>query len=543
MEKPEPKAQSKSEPKAEPTVEAKKEPAPKQKASPAPTPKPAEKAGAKEAEQAAPTPSAPKAEPKVAKKDTKPKTDPEPVREDKKSETKAEEVPAEKPARKTKEPAAQPEPVIEKTEPEATKPSKEAKPAKAKAKKPEAKPAAAPEPPKQAARKRDALKLKAEAEEARKAPAKPKDEPKPVEATAEKPKPRKRPPPKPVEDPAIRFRRLIRETGPISLAQYMGESNALYYSSRDPFGEEGDFITAPEISQMFGELIGLWLADLWVRAGRPQKVHYVELGPGRGTLATDALRTAGRYDLKPQVHFVEGSETLREIQSDAVPGVIHHHDLSTVPEDGPILLVANEFFDALPIHQLLRAAQGWTERMVGLDGERFVFVGGDKPMDSIVPSGWKSAPQGTLIETSPAAAAIMSELADRLVAQGGAALVIDYGGLEHRAGSSLQALKAHKKVDPLAMPGQADITAHVDFEMLGQVAKRQGAKLMGTVMQGDWLTSLGIETRAEALQRKEPTQAAVVARQKDRLISESEMGLLFKVMGVAAPDWPDGVGF
>ncbi|WFL79017.1 SAM-dependent methyltransferase [Altererythrobacter arenosus] len=323
----------------------------------------------------------------------------------------------------------------------------------------------------------------------------------------------------------------------------MGESNALYYSSRDPFGDEGDFITAPEVSQMFGELIGLWLADVWVRAGAPEKVHYVELGPGRGTLALDALRTAARYDLNPTVHFVEGSETLRELQAETIPDVEHHHDLSTVPTDAPILVVANEFFDALPVHQLLRAAQGWTERMVGLEGEKLVFVGGDKPMDSIVPTSWRSAPQGTLIETSPAAAAIMSELADRLVAQGGAALVIDYGGLEHRAGSSLQALKAHKKVDPLSHPGQADITAHVDFETLGHVAQRQGARHMGTVMQGDWLRELGIETRTEALQRKSPADAAKIARQRERLISESEMGLLFKVMGLRSPAWPDGVGF
>ncbi len=401
-----------------------------------------------------------------------------------------------------------------------------------------------PEADKPAARKRDPSKLKSQAEKAAAEVAKSKqDKPKAEKPEAKKPAPKKRKPAKPVEDPAKRFRRLIRENGPISLAQFMGESNALYYTSRDPLGEEGDFITAPEVSQMFGELIGLWLADIWVRAGAPKKVHYVELGPGRGTLALDALRTASRYDLNPTVHFVEGSEALREIQSEAIPDVQHHHDLSTIPTDAPILLVANEFFDALPVHQLLRAAQGWTERMIGLDGEKFVFVGGDKPMDSIVPSSWKSAPQGTLIETSPAAAAVMSEIGDRLVEQGGVALVVDYGGLEHRAGSSLQALKAHKKVDPLEMPGQADITAHVDFEMLGQVAKRQGAKLMGMVMQGDWLRDLGIETRTEALQRKAGGDASKIARQRDRLIAEGEMGLLFKVMGLGAPEWPDGVGF
>ncbi|MEL7445303.1 MAG: SAM-dependent methyltransferase, partial [Pseudomonadota bacterium] len=155
------------------------------------------------------------------------------------------------------------------------------------------------------------------------------------------------------------FRRLIRETGPISLAQYMGESNARYYTSRDPLGEEGDFVTAPEISQMFGELVGLWLADLWVRMGSPDPVYYVELGPGRGTLASDALRSAARYDFNPAVHFVEASESLRLIQRGSMPGVVHHDDLATLPDDAPIMLVANEFFDALPIHQLIRSANGW----------------------------------------------------------------------------------------------------------------------------------------------------------------------------------------
>ncbi|TNE28670.1 MAG: class I SAM-dependent methyltransferase [Alphaproteobacteria bacterium] len=324
----------------------------------------------------------------------------------------------------------------------------------------------------------------------------------------------------------------------------MGESNALYYSSRDPLGEEGDFITAPEISQMFGELIGLWLADMWVRAGSPDPVHYVELGPGRGTLAQDALRTAERYGLKPMVHFVEGSEALREVQAAAIDGVVHHDDVSSIPDDAPILLVANEFFDALPVYQLIRSAQGWYERMVGLDGEKFVFVAGDKPMDSIVPDGWRTARQGTMIETSPAAAAVMSEIADRLVAQGGAALVIDYGSLESRSDSTLQAIRKHKKVDALSFPGEADMTAHVDFEMLGKVAKRQGARVEGTEMQGDWLHALGIDTRTEALQRRAPrAQADVIARQRDRLVNQDQMGLLFKVMGLASPDWPVGVGF
>ncbi len=340
------------------------------------------------------------------------------------------------------------------------------------------------------------------------------------------------------------FRRLIRETGPISLAQFMGESNARYYSSRDPLGAAGDFITAPEISQMFGELVGLWLADLWSQMGSPERVLYVELGPGRGTLASDALRTAARFGLKPQVHFVEGSASLRAIQRGTIPGVTHHDDLGSVPEDAPLLLVANEFFDALPIRQLVRTAQGWRERMIGLEDDRFVFVAGDKPMDSAVPEKWRDADEGALIETCPAAASVMSESATRLAKQGGAGLVVDYGTTELRSGSTLQAIRSHEKVDVFAAPGEADLTAHVDFEMLRHVAADQGAQVMGPTTQGQWLRALGIDRRLEALQRQSPGNADKLKRQRDRLVEESEMGALFKVMGLSGGGWPTaGAGF
>ncbi|MDY7098580.1 MAG: SAM-dependent methyltransferase [Pseudomonadota bacterium] len=339
------------------------------------------------------------------------------------------------------------------------------------------------------------------------------------------------------------YKRLIASTGPISLAQYMGESNAHYYASRDPLGDEGDFITAPEVSQMFGELIGLWFADLWVKMGQSDRIHYVELGPGRGTLSIDAMRTASRYGFDPVMHFVEGSPELRKIQKQAFPDVIHHDDLSTLPDDRPLLIVANEFFDALPIHQLVRSATGWHERMIGLDKDRLVFVAGEKPMDSVVPPSWKNAAQGTMIETSTAASALMGELSSRLANQGGAALIIDYGPFEARAGSTLQALKDHKHVDPLTHPGEADLTAHVDFELLQQVAEKHGADVMGVEMQGDWLRQMGIVTRAEALQRKDPSQADVIERQLGRLINDDQMGTLFKVLGVCGRRWPIGFGF
>ncbi|MDE8650720.1 class I SAM-dependent methyltransferase [Novosphingobium album (ex Liu et al. 2023)] len=347
----------------------------------------------------------------------------------------------------------------------------------------------------------------------------------------------------PAESLAGIFERLIIRHGPISVAQYMGESNARYYAGKDPLGEAGDFVTAPEISQMFGELIGLWLADMWIRAGHGAPVHYVELGPGRGTLARDALRAARRYGLQPKVHFVESSPALREAQRVTVPQAQWHHDLSGVPGDGPILLVANEFLDALPIRQLVRTGQGWRERMVGLADGRFVPVAGDRPMDAAVPEAMREMAPGTIIETCPGAAAVVDEIAGRLLAQGGAALIIDYGHDIARTGSTLQAVRAHRKVDPFAMPGLADLTAHVDFATLVQVAQARGCRWLGTVTQGRWLRELGIETRAESLAAYAPQHAAAIHAARDRLIGEGEMGTLFKVMGLADPNWPEAAGF
>jgi NADH dehydrogenase [ubiquinone] 1 alpha subcomplex assembly factor 7 len=337
-----------------------------------------------------------------------------------------------------------------------------------------------------------------------------------------------------------RFVRLIAATGPISVAQFFAESNARYYDSRDPLGRAGDFITAPEISQMFGELIGLWLADLWDRAGRPAQVHYVELGPGRGTLARDALATMRRFGLTPTVHFVEASTALRAAQHALVPQARHHADLSTLPDNAPLLIVANEFLDALPIRQLVRTPAGWRERMVGLDAGRLVPVSGDKPMDAAVHT---DAPEGAILETCPAAAAILDAIARLLTAQGGAALLIDYGRTEAAYGSSLQALKAHQKVDPFAHPGEADLTAHVDFSVLPAVAQNAGARWMGTVEQGAFLAALGLGARMEALCRAAPDQADTIRSAAHRLAAPDEMGALFKVMGLAAPGWPQGAGF
>lgn len=339
------------------------------------------------------------------------------------------------------------------------------------------------------------------------------------------------------------FRRLIANTGPISIAHYMAESNARYYSSRDPFGSAGDFITAPEISQMFGELIGLWMADSWIRAGRPEPVHYVELGPGRGTLARDALGAARRYGFMPRTHFVETSTALKAKQLELHPQAIWHADLSTLPSEGPVLIVANEFLDALPVRQLVRTEQGWRERMVGLDQGRLLPVSGSAPMDSAVPPHHRDAPLGTIIETSPASAAILYEVCGRLAAQGGAALFIDYGHDHPRTGSSLQAVREHRKVDVFAAPGEADLTAHVDFSALAQIAKSKGVRWQGTVEQGRWLRALGIEARADALAAFSPAHADAIHVARERLTGEGQMGVLFKVMGLCAGNWPAGAGF
>lgn len=339
------------------------------------------------------------------------------------------------------------------------------------------------------------------------------------------------------------FKRLIANTGPISVQYFMGESNARYYAARDPLGDAGDFVTAPEISQMFGELVGLWLADMWLRAGSPQPVHYVELGPGRGTLARDALRAAKRFGLEPTVHFVEGSPELKSLQLAAVPDARWHNDVSTIPVTGPILLVANEFLDALPIRQLVKTAQGWRERMVAVQDDAFVGVAGDRPMDAAIPADLRDAEPGTLIETCPAAAAVVYEVAGRLAMQGGAALFIDYGSDIPRTGSTLQAVRAHRKVEALAHPGEADITAHVDFATLANVAQSRDCRWLGTVGQGHWLNALGIDARAASLAQASPQQSDAIAVAKDRLTGADQMGDLFKVMGLAAPGWPEGAGF
>lgn len=346
---------------------------------------------------------------------------------------------------------------------------------------------------------------------------------------------------------ADRLARQIEAGGPISVAHYMAEANAHYYNSRDPLGAAGDFVTAPEISQMFGELVGLWLTDLWMRSGRKANPLYVELGPGRGTLAADALRAMETAALAPKVHFVETSKALRERQKACVPHAVWHDDLDSLPSSGPILAVANEFFDALPVRQMVATPKGWRERVVirALSEEPGLFepMAGYRPMDSAVPDGFRHAPEGAILESSPASATIAYALALRIARQGGAAIIIDYGHEGPALGDTLQAVRGHMTANPFFNPGEHDLTAHVDFTCLGNMARQAGLKVFGPVGQGAWLTALGIDARAAMLAQKSPERAEEIETARSRLTADDQMGTLFKAMAFVHPDWASAEGF
>jgi NADH dehydrogenase [ubiquinone] 1 alpha subcomplex assembly factor 7 len=323
------------------------------------------------------------------------------------------------------------------------------------------------------------------------------------------------------------------------VSQFMAAANADYYAHRPAIG--GDFITAPEISQMFGELIGLALADVWDRAGRPD-CHYVELGPGRGTLAADALRAMAKAGLTPSVHFIETSPPLRAEQRDRVPDAVWHDTLATLPEGVPLLVVANEFFDALPIEQLVRGASHWHQRRVACQDTLFLPVTGKPVPDDIIPEALRDAAVGSIVETSPASVGLIRALATRLAAQGGAALIIDYGYDGPALGETLQAVSAHSYANPFDAPGSVDLSAHVDFATLGAAATLAGATVHGPVPQRDFLGSLGIASRAAALARQSPARAEDITAAHQRLMDPAAMGTLFRVMGVTGGGWPVPTG-
>lgn len=332
---------------------------------------------------------------------------------------------------------------------------------------------------------------------------------------------------------AERLARAIALGGPIPVSQFMAAANTHYYATRDPLGAGGDFTTAPEISQMFGELIGAWAADLWERAGQPA-VAWVELGPGRGTLSADALRVMTHAGLTPAVHFVETSATMRAAQGQRVPDATWHDSITTLPEDVPLLVIANEFFDALPIRQLVKRGETWHERLVACQDTLFLPIAGTSVPDTIIPPALATAASGAIIETSPASVAIMADLSARIIAQGGAALVVDYGYDGPAIGDTLQAVRGHAYANPFEAPGEQDLTAHVDLATLRLVANASGAATFGTTGQGAFLRALGIDQRAAALGGR-------VAGDRRRLVDD--MGELFKVIALTHPHWPQPAGF
>ncbi|MSP68190.1 MAG: class I SAM-dependent methyltransferase [Alphaproteobacteria bacterium] len=355
-------------------------------------------------------------------------------------------------------------------------------------------------------------------------------------------------------DVAGRLHALIRRLGPQPLATYMAEAllhpEDGYYRNRDPLGAAGDFITAPEISQMFGELVGLWLATTWQALGRPDPVVLVELGPGRGTLLADALRAARAvpgFQAALRLHLVESSHALRARQRALLGAAVAgwHDRFDDVP-DGPLLLVANEFFDALPVHQLVRTDGGWQERLVDSDGDRFTLVTSARPslLAALVPPELAAAPQGALVEVSPAAIALMATVAGRIAARGGAALVLDYGPGVPALGASLRGVRAHRPADPLQAPGTTDLSADVAFPTLARVAREAGAQAFGPVPQGALLAALGLAQRAERLlARATPAQAEQIRAAAFRLSDPAGMGMAFKALAVLASGAPTPAGF
>lgn len=336
---------------------------------------------------------------------------------------------------------------------------------------------------------------------------------------------------------------LIEQEGPISVERFMGLANRHYYATRDAIGAAGDFITAPEVSQMFGEITGLALADVWQRAGRPADAVLVELGPGRGTLADDMLRAMKVAGLEPPLHFVETSPLLREKQAELHPNATWHDTIQTLPTDRPLLIVANEFFDALPVHQLVMTFSGWRQRVVRLGLDGFEAAPGEPTKYGEVPAHLRHADPGGIIESCPAARGLMRALARRLRAQGGVLLAIDYGHHGGAHGDTLQAVHAHAYADPFARPGTSDLTAHVDFGALAGTARAAGTHVAGPVDQGQWLVSLGLSNRAAMLARSAPHRADEIGEAYRRLTHPDEMGELFKVMAVTGQNWPEPGGF
>jgi NADH dehydrogenase [ubiquinone] 1 alpha subcomplex assembly factor 7 len=349
--------------------------------------------------------------------------------------------------------------------------------------------------------------------------------------------------------------RLIADEGPIPISRYMalclGHPRHGYYMTRDPFGAAGDFTTAPEISQMFGEMIGLWAGHLWQAMGAPSRFALVEIGPGRGTLMADMLRATRivpGLHAAALVHLVETSPVLREVQAKTLAGNAEPvwHDRVETALDGPVIVVANELLDALPLDQFVMTQQGWRERLVGLDDEGKLAFGlaGEALSGGALPP--MTGHVGAVLEQPAVALGLVSEVASHLARCGGGALFIDYGSMQSGFGDTLQAMRRHVFVDPLAEPGDADLTVHVDFARMAQAALRSGAAVHGPVRQGDFLLALGLAERAQALSGKAtPEQVQAIRAAFDRLTERGEtgMGELFKVLALSHAGLPPLPGF
>lgn len=336
--------------------------------------------------------------------------------------------------------------------------------------------------------------------------------------------------------------KIIQDNGPISVSKYMetvlGHPEYGYYMRQDPLGQDGDFTTAPEISQMFGEMIGLWLADVWMQFGSPAEFILLECGPGRGTLMADALRSTKSipgFHGAVQLHLLETSPVLKNEQKNCLQEtkVQWHDTLDTLPDHLPLLVIANEFFDALPVSQYEFTLDGWCERLIGYEEDAFAWT--LKPV-SIDPAQAKALDQpqnGKIIELSPVRGAFMNDLAKRIQSQSGAALIFDYGYLKASYGDTFQAVYKHEFVDPLLHAGDADLTAHVNFDQLEDIAIEHGLNIFGMTSQGEFLKKLGIQVYAsKLLASANEKQAQDIQKALHRLTHSDEMGTLFKVMGV-----------
>jgi NADH dehydrogenase [ubiquinone] 1 alpha subcomplex assembly factor 7 len=349
-----------------------------------------------------------------------------------------------------------------------------------------------------------------------------------------------------------RIATLIETQGPLSVAQFMTialhDRAEGYYAVRDPLGTSGDFVTAPEISQIFGELIGLWCVQVWREQGMPSPLQLVEFGPGRGTLMADALRAAKlapEFLAHAEVVLVETNPVLRAEQAKRLGDYPLPIVWTERFESGrrPLFAIANEFFDALPVRQYVRTERGWCERMVVVDTDGELAFALAPVASAISIEGDQDAPLGAVHERAPAARAIAEDIGRTIAAEGGAALVIDYGYAKPGFGETLQAIGHHEFKDVLDAPGTIDLSAHVDFANLAASAAYGGARTYGPVGQGAFLQALGIAARAETLSRLNPDQAVSIADAVTRLTAPAQMGALFKALAILPPDAPRPPGF